>query len=80
MRIGRWLWIDLDYKEPVDEPSFEGCKELEDHALECYYQEGDKWIHVKRPPLSQVLEDVKNKLGLEPYYVVDSGAGYHLYF
>jgi len=74
------LWIDLDYKEPVDEPSFEGCKELEDHALECYYQEGDKWIHVRRPPLSEVLNQVRDKLGLEPWFVVDSGAGYHLHF
>ncbi|MEM4593182.1 MAG: hypothetical protein QW196_07255 [Sulfolobales archaeon] len=80
VRIGRWLWIDLDYKETVDKPSFEGCKELEDYALECYYEDSGKIIHVRRPPLSQVLEDVKNKLGLEPYYVVDSGAGYHLYF
>ncbi|MEM2863354.1 MAG: hypothetical protein QXW20_07590 [Ignisphaera sp.] len=80
VKVGRWLWVDFDYKEVVDKPSFEGCRELEDHGLECYYQEGGKWIHVRRPPLNQVLNDVKNKLGLEPYYVVDSGAGYHLYF
>lgn len=80
VRVGKWLWVDFDYKENVDKPSFEGCKELEDYALECYYQEGDKWIHVSRPPLRQVLEYVKSKLGVEPYYVVDSGAGYHLYF
>ncbi|MEM1913637.1 MAG: hypothetical protein QW067_10900, partial [Thermofilaceae archaeon] len=80
VKVGRWLWADLDYKEIVDTAEFEGCKELEDYALECYYREGDKWIHVSRPPLSQVLEDVKNKLGIEPWFVVDSGAGYHLYF
>ncbi|MEM1528503.1 MAG: hypothetical protein QXS62_07345 [Sulfolobales archaeon] len=80
VRIGRWLWVDYDYKETVDKAGFEGCRELEDYALECYYQEGGKWIHVRRPPLNQVLNEVKNKLGLEPYYVVDSGAGYHLYF
>ncbi|MEM4868769.1 MAG: hypothetical protein QXK54_08170, partial [Ignisphaera sp.] len=80
VRIGRWLWVDYDYKETVDRAGFEGCKELEDHTLECYYQEGGKWIHVRRPPLNQVLNDVKNKLGLEPWFVVDSGAGYHLYF
>ncbi|MEM4675980.1 MAG: hypothetical protein QXM12_06805, partial [Nitrososphaerota archaeon] len=49
-------------------------------ALECYYTESGKVVHVRRPPLSQVLEDVKNKLGLEPWFIVDSGAGYHLYF
>ncbi|MEM4535574.1 MAG: hypothetical protein QW764_05995, partial [Desulfurococcaceae archaeon] len=80
VRIGRWLWVDLDYKETVDKASFEGCKELEDYALECYYEDSGKIIHVSRPPLSEVLNQVRDKLGLEPYYVVDSGAGYHLYF
>ncbi|MEM4593036.1 MAG: hypothetical protein QW196_06505 [Sulfolobales archaeon] len=80
VRIGKWLWVDFDYKEVVDTAEFEGCRELEDHALECYYTESGKVIHVKRPPLSQVLEDVKNKIGLEPWLIVDSGAGYHLYF
>ncbi|MEM4788168.1 MAG: hypothetical protein QXV28_09350, partial [Ignisphaera sp.] len=30
VRIGRWLWVDYDYKETVDRAGFEGCKELED--------------------------------------------------
>ncbi|MEM1832318.1 MAG: hypothetical protein QXJ97_12425 [Desulfurococcaceae archaeon] len=80
VKVGRWLWVDFDYKEVVDKPGFEGCRELEDYALECYYTESGKVVHVRRPPLSQVLEDVKNKLGLEPWFIVDSGAGYHLYF
>ncbi|MEM1696464.1 MAG: hypothetical protein QXQ90_07715, partial [Desulfurococcaceae archaeon] len=80
VKVGRWLWLDLDYKVAVEKQEFEGCREGEDHALECYYQEGDKWIHVRRPPLKQVLEDVKGRLGVEPWFVVDSGAGYHLYF
>ncbi|MEM4535455.1 MAG: hypothetical protein QW764_05380, partial [Desulfurococcaceae archaeon] len=80
VRIGRWLWVDLDYKKTVDRASFEGCRELEDYALECYYEDSGKIIHVSRPPLSEVLNQVRDKLGLEPYYVVDSGAGYHLYF
>ncbi|MEM4788164.1 MAG: hypothetical protein QXV28_09330, partial [Ignisphaera sp.] len=80
VRIGRWLWVDYDYKETVDRAGFEGCKELEDYALECYYTDSGKVIHVKRPPLKQVLEDVKGRLGVEPWFVVDSGAGYHLYF
>ncbi len=80
VRIGRWIWVDLDYKEVVDKAEFTGCRELEDYALECYYEDSGKTIHVSRPPLSQVLSEVRDKLGLEPYYVVDSGAGYHLYF
>ncbi|MEM1694586.1 MAG: hypothetical protein QW456_10285, partial [Ignisphaera sp.] len=32
VKVGRWLWVDFDYKEVVDKPSFEGCRELEDHA------------------------------------------------
>ncbi|MEM4744189.1 MAG: hypothetical protein QXX52_04360, partial [Ignisphaera sp.] len=80
VKVGRWLWIDYDYKETVDKAEFNGCRELEDYALECYYTDSGKVIHVKRPPLKQVLEDVKNKIGVEPTLVVDSGAGYHLYF
>ncbi|MEM1606444.1 MAG: hypothetical protein QXW41_09390, partial [Fervidicoccaceae archaeon] len=80
VKVGKWLWIDLDYKETVDKPGFEGCRELEDYALECYYTESGKVIHVKRPPLREVLNNVRDKLGLEPWLIVDSGAGYHLYF
>lgn len=79
VKVGRWLWADLDYKEVVEEPAFEGCREGEDHALECYYSEGGKWVHVKRPPLSEVIKEVEEKLGVRPTIVVDSGAGYHLY-
>ncbi|MEM1936510.1 MAG: hypothetical protein QXD14_07325, partial [Sulfolobales archaeon] len=35
---------------------------------------------VRRPPLREVLNSVRDKLGLEPWFIVDSGAGYHLYF
>ncbi|MEM4976485.1 MAG: hypothetical protein QXT64_04075, partial [Desulfurococcaceae archaeon] len=80
VKVGRWLWADLDYKSVVESEEFQGCRELEDYALECYYSEGDKWIHVKRPPLSEVLSKVKETLGLEPWFIVDSGAGYHIYF
>ncbi|MEM3943912.1 MAG: DNA-primase RepB domain-containing protein [Thermofilaceae archaeon] len=80
VKVGQWLWCDLDYKEVVDEPAFSGCREGDDFRLECYYREGGKWIHVKRPPLSEVLEQVVGKLGVEPTIIVDSGAGYHLYF
>ncbi|MEM4592524.1 MAG: hypothetical protein QW196_03915, partial [Sulfolobales archaeon] len=80
VRIGRWLWVDYDYKETVDRAGFEGCKELEDYALECYYTDSGKVIHVKRPPLSEVLNQVRDRLGVEPWFIVDSGAGYHLYF
>jgi len=78
--IGRVLYADLDYKSYVESPAFEGCKEGEDHALECYYRDGDKWVHVQRPPLGRVLGETREKLGLEPDIVVDSGTGYHLYF
>jgi len=80
VKIGRWLWIDLDYKEIIGKPSFEGCRELGDYALECYYVNSDRVIHVRRPPLRQVMESVKNKLGIEPWSVADSDAEYHLYF
>ncbi|MEM4561901.1 MAG: hypothetical protein QW123_03395, partial [Desulfurococcaceae archaeon] len=80
VKVGRWLWADLDYKDVVDKAEFAGCRELEDHALECYYTESGKVVHVSRPPLSEVLNQVRNKLGVEPWFIVDSGAGYHIYF
>lgn len=62
------------------QPEFQGCREGEDHELECYYEDSGKWVHVKRLPLSQVIQLVREKLGTRPTVVVDSGAGYHLYF
>jgi len=80
VKVARWLWADLDFKETVEKPEFEGCREGEDFELECYYREGGKWIHVRRPRLSEVLAKVREILGSEPTIVVDSGNGYHLYF
>ncbi|BBE42423.1 hypothetical protein [Conexivisphaera calida] len=76
----RWLFADLDYKEEVPAPEFEGCREGGGGALECYYRDGDRWIHVKRPPLREVLGAIAGVLGARPTYAVDSGSGYHLYF
>ena len=95
VEVGMWLWADLDFKEtfkniekiPVPEEAKKEAleknywyRELEDYALEGIYKAGDKWVYVKRPPLSKVLEEVKNKVGYDPSVVVDSGGGYHLYF
>ncbi|MEO0202348.1 MAG: hypothetical protein ABIL37_01315 [candidate division WOR-3 bacterium] len=77
---GKWLWIDFDYKQVVENPHEIIYEKSFDHALTCYYKEGEKWIYVKRPPLNQVLEEVKNKIGFIPTIVVDSGGGYHFYF
>ena len=77
--VGKWLWADIDYKEEVEKAEFEGCKELKDFALKCYYREGNKIIKVERPPLLEILNILRN-YNLEPAIVVDSGAGYHLYF
>ncbi|MEM0479139.1 MAG: hypothetical protein QXS16_02320, partial [Pyrobaculum sp.] len=79
VKVGKWLWADLDYKREVESAEFEGCREYDDYALECYYVEGDKIIHVKRPSLGEVLAYVRDKVG-DPTIIVDSGAGYHLYF
>ncbi|MCX8209379.1 MAG: hypothetical protein N3G79_07050, partial [Sulfolobales archaeon] len=79
VKVGAWVFADLDFKENVNKKDFEGCREGSDHELECYYEEGGKVIHIKRPPLTQVLEDVRSRLD-EPTLVVDSGAGYHIYF
>lgn len=77
--VGGWVFADLDFKRVVKKREFEGCREGEDHSLKCFYEEGGRIVYVERPPLSEVLEAVRKKLG-EPTIVVDSGAGYHLYF
>jgi len=77
--VGKVLWADLDYKEVVNEAPFYGCKEGEDYELECFYKEGDKIIRVNRPSISTILDKL-NELGIPPTIIVDSGAGYHLYW
>ena len=92
---GLWLWADLDYKRsyenlsdvPIPEEGKERAREvgywfeeLEDYALRGVYRSGNKWVYVERPSLSKVINEVKEKLGIEPTIVVDSGGGYHLYF
>jgi len=80
VKVGRWLWVDFDFKSVVQSPAYEGCREREDYELECYYVDGDKWVHVKRPKLGDVLTRIREAAGLEPSIVTDSGGGYHLYF
>ena len=73
-KVGKVLWADLDFKDIVTKGE-EKCKELNDHGLDCYYREGSKIIHVKRPSLSSLL-----KLEIPPSLVIDSGTGYHFYW
>ena len=95
VEIGLWLWSDLDFKVsyedigkiPIPEEGKRAAlekgywfRELEDYGLEGVYKSGNKWVYVKRPPLAKVIEEVREKLGYDPSIVVDSGAGYHLYF
>ncbi|OYT57263.1 MAG: hypothetical protein B6U76_01435 [Desulfurococcales archaeon ex4484_217_2] len=95
VEMGMWLWGDLDFKQslekleeaPVPEESKKVAlekgywyEEKEDYGLVGIYRSGNKWVYVSRPRLSEVLEEVREKLGIEPTIVVDSGAGYHLYF
>ncbi|RLG80050.1 MAG: hypothetical protein DRO40_11770 [Thermoprotei archaeon] len=95
VKIGKWLWCDLDYKKEVftielpDELREDALKngyayiEREDHGLYgVYRKEGSRsiWILVDRPPLNQVIDNVMKLLGFKPTIVVDSGNGYHLYF
>ena len=92
---GLWLWSDLDYKKSFDKiediPLPEEAKKIvkeegywfeekEDYALIGVYRSGNKWVYVERPPLSKVKEEIREKVGIEPTIIVDSGAGYHVYF
>lgn len=91
--IGKWLWIDLDYKRDIN--VFEIPQEFSrainygysffeenNYALRGVYwdKHRKKWILVNRPSLDSVLETIFNKIGIEPTIVVDSGNGYHIYF
>ncbi|MEM1909830.1 MAG: hypothetical protein QXD14_07395 [Sulfolobales archaeon] len=79
VKVGKWLWADIDYKREVSEGA-PFTKEGEDYSLEALYEEGGKLIRVERPPLKLVLKEVEEATGLVPSLVVDSGCGYHLYF
>ena len=76
VKVAKFLFADLDYKKEVTAKEFDGCRELEDHALQCYYEEDGRIYKVDRPPITEVLKVAK----LEPTIVVDSGTGYQLYF
>jgi len=79
----KFLWLDIDYKEKVvdeKEMEFEGCRELDDFALKCYFRVNNKVYKFERPPLSEIYDRL-TKLGIPlPTYVIDSGRGYHLYW
>ncbi|MEM1523238.1 MAG: hypothetical protein QXU69_09430 [Thermofilaceae archaeon] len=79
VKVGKWLWADIDYKREVTEGT-PFIKEGEDYSLEAIYEEGGKLIRVDRPPLKLVLKEVEEATGLVPSLVVDSGCGYHFYF
>ena len=76
VKVARFLFVDLDFKKVVSTKEFEECKELNDYALQCYYEENGKTYKVDRPSLTVLLKLVK----IEPSIVVDSGSGYQLYF
>jgi len=95
VKVGKWLWCDLDYKKEIftvelpDEFREDALKngyayiEGKDHSLYgVYRKERSKsmWILINRPSLKHVLDNVRELLGFEPTIVVDSGNGYHLYF
>ena len=95
VKVGKWLWCDLDYKKEIftlelpDDLREDALKngysyiEGKDHSLYGVYRKErtrNTWILINRPPLKQVLDNVREILGFEPTIVVDSGNGYHLYF
>ena len=85
VRVALSLFADLDFKREIKNPDRETAEKAEDkfcakgvnHALECYYLDGEKVMYVKRPSLKNIIERIR-RLGVEPSIVVDSGNGYHL--
>ena len=95
VKVGKWLWCDLDYKKEIftlelpDDLREDALKngysyiEGKDHSLYGVYRKErtrNTWILINRPSLKHVLDNVRELLGFEPTIVVDSGNGYHLYF
>jgi len=84
VKISYFLFGDQDFKETIDNPDKttlekaekKECTELDDHALECWYKDGSKVVHVKRPPLSENIKAIEEKLGVKPTIIIDSGNGY----
>ena len=74
--VAKVLFVDIDYKAPAASIEFKGCKDGNDYALQCYYEENGKLYRVNRPSFSTLLAQI----GIQPSIVVDSGCGYHIYF
>lgn len=93
VKVGKWLWCDLDFKREVFEVEIDTqvlekakergyfVEEKEDRELHVLYRKTKYiWYEVNRPPLRKILELSVEKIGTEPTIVVDSGNGYHLYY
>ncbi len=90
-RVSRALFVfaDLDFKGEEEPPEdikkvlggrgYYVIKKGEETGLELWVKQGEKYIHVSKPPLNQVIEKVKKVAGAEPTLVIDSGYGYHVY-
>ena len=79
----KFFIADMDFKEveiKKEEVEFQGCKELEDHALKCYFEHNRKYYKLERPSLNQVLQLLKENNIPVPTFVIDSGRGYHFYW
>nr|CAH65781.1 putative replication protein [Sulfolobus neozealandicus] len=87
VKTAKRLFTDLDFKEKIKDPDGglkqkalnRECIELEDHALDCYYLDGETVVHVRRPQLKEILQKIENELGIKISGVNDSGNGYHLF-
>ncbi|HEW64133.1 hypothetical protein IOK49_00090 [Fervidicoccus fontis] len=92
VKISKWLWCDLDFKEEVLDVELDDnlkeklkfkdyyCEEKDNYGLFCTYRKNKySWYVVKRPALAEILEKAAKSFRL-PDIVVDSGNGYHLYF
>ena len=85
-----FIFADLDYKkeeEPpedirkvLDEQGYHIVKDnRETGELELWVKQGEKYVHVVRPPLNQVIDKVVKLIGVKPTLIIDSGYGYHVY-
>lgn len=85
-----FVFADLDYKkeetppkeikEIIDEQGYHILKDSSyTGELELWVRQGEKYIHITRPPLSVIVSKVKELLGTEPSLIIDSGYGYHVY-
>ncbi len=89
VKCARVAFCDLDYHEELGIMEALLMGKIDEGAMkegiyakgrERVVVEGGKVSVIRKPEVSEVIEEVSKALGREPSLVVDSGHGYHIYY